>query len=141
MNNNIDISKIKVQFGGKNEPKDERLIKLLKEAYTGRLLVRVALIKTEGIKPYSDFKPGISDEFRNYFENQEQQGKPPPLHVYPSDKFFIMSDDYRAYLLYKEKNYLKIMCVILGDSESEYIIEKSEPFKLPPPKFEVINKR
>lgn len=141
MNKNIDISKIKVQFGGKNEPKDEVLLYLLKKAYKGELLVRVVLIKAEGIKPFSHFKPDISEEFRNYFDNQEKQGNPPPIHVYPSDEYFIMSDDYRAFLLYKEKNYTKIMCVLLGDSESGFIIEKSEPFKLPPPKIEILDKQ
>ena len=43
----MNISKINVQFGGKNELKDERLIQLLKDAYSGKLLVRVALVKTE----------------------------------------------------------------------------------------------
>ena len=46
----MDISKIKVRFGGKYEPKDERLIGLLKNAYQGKLLVHTVLIKFEGIK-------------------------------------------------------------------------------------------
>lgn len=137
----MDISKIKVKFGGKNEPKDKKLLELLKRAYKGELLVRVALIKTEGIKPFSDFKPEISEEFRNNFDYKEKQGNPSLIYVYPSNEIFIMSDDYRSYYLYKEKNYPKIICVLLGDAESEYIIEKSEPFKLPPPKVEVLDKQ
>jgi len=136
----IDISKIKVQFGGKNEPKDKKLIELLKKAYKGELLVRVVLIKTEGIKPFSDYRPDISGEFRKNFEEKEKQGSPSPIYAYPSKDYFIMSDDYRAYYLYKEKKYSKIMCILLGESDSEFIIEKSEPFKLPPPKIEVIDK-
>ena len=81
MKKTIDISKIKVKFGGKNEPKDEKLIKLLKKAYHGELLVRVALIKTKGIKPFSTYKPTISKEFRKRFEDQEKQGNPPLIHV------------------------------------------------------------
>lgn len=135
MNKKFDISKIKIEFRGENEPKDERLMEILKKAYTGELLVRVALIKTEGIKPFSDFKPKTSKQFRNYFEDKERQNQPLPIYVYPLNDFFVMSDDYNSYYLYKEKNYSEIMCVLIGDSESEFIIEKGEPFLLPPQKL------
>lgn len=140
MNKKLDISKIRIKFGGKNEPKDEKLIDLLKQAYSGNLLAKVALIKSDGIKPFSNYKPKISEEYRNSFENKEKQGSPPPIYVYPSNDFFIMSDDYRAYFLYKEKKYTQIMCILLGDSDSKFIIEKSESFKLPAPKVEVIKR-
>lgn len=133
-NKEIDISKIKVEFGGENEPKDEKLIELLGKAYREELLVRIALIKFEGIKPFSNFIPNISKEFREYFEEKEKQDVPPQIYVYPENNYFIMSDDYNSYFLYKEKNYKEVICVVLGDSESEFIIEKSEPFVLPIPK-------
>lgn len=129
----IKISDIKVEFGGEHEPKDEKMIDLLKEAYTGKLLVRTAMIKMEGIRPFSDFKPKISEEFRSYFENLEKQGNPPPLYVYPKDEVFIMSDDYNAYYLYMEKNYPKLVCLVLGEADGQFVIEKSEPFQLPTP--------
>lgn len=132
MIDNINISKINVQFGGNNEPKDEKLIKLLKSAYSGKLLVRIALIKEENIKPFSNFKPDISNNFSEYFESLEKEGNPPPLHVYPENDYFVMSDDYNSYFLYKEKGYSKIMCILLGDSASKGIIESSDPFQLPP---------
>ena len=78
-NKNIDISKIKVQFGGKYAPKDEELLNLLKDAYRGKLLVRTALVKIEGIKTFSDFNPQISKEYRDYFENHEKRGVPPSV--------------------------------------------------------------
>ncbi len=133
MSKKVDISKIKVQFGGKNEPKDEKLIGLLKKAYGGKLLVRTALIKTEGIKPFSGFKPQTSKEYLDNFENLEKKGTPPPLYVYPDNEDFIMSDDYNAYYLYKGKSYPKIMCVVLGDADGPFVVEKSEPFQLPTP--------
>lgn len=133
MSDKMDISKIKVKFGGDNEPRDQKLIELLKDAYSGNLLVRTVLIKAEAIKPFSDFMPKISDQYRKYFEEVEKQETPPPLYVYPDNEYFIMSDDYNAYYLYKEKNYSKIMCILLGDSDSKEIIEKSAPFQLPPP--------
>lgn len=129
----VDVSDIKVEFGGDSEPEDKKLTGLFKKAYRGEVLVCTALIKTEGIKTFSTFKPNISDEFRAYFEEQEKQELPPPLYVYPEGEFFIMSDDYNTYYLYKEKGYKEIMCVVLGEAESEYVIEKSEPFQLPLP--------
>lgn len=139
MTKNIDISKIKVKFGGKYQTKDKKLIKLLEKAYQGELLVRVALIKFAAIKPFSDFQPEITPEFLIYFENKEKEGKPPPIYVYPSNEHFIMSDDYTTYYIYKKKKYSEIMCILLGDSNSEFILEKSEPFKLPLPEVQVIN--
>lgn len=129
----VKVSDIKVEFGGEHEPKDEKMIDLLKEAYTGKLLVRTAMIKIEGIKPFSDFKPKISAEFRNYFEDLEKQGTPPPLYVYPKDDFFIMSDDYNSYFLFLEKNHPKLVCLVLGEAEGPFVLEKSEPFQLPVP--------
>lgn len=131
----IDTSKIQVKFGGENEPKDNKLIELLKNAYRGKSLVRMVLIKIEGIRPFSDFKPQTSKEYRDYFENAEKKNLPPPVYVYPEKGYFIMSDDYNAFYLYKEKGYRKIMCVLLGESESEHIVEKSKPFQLPAPKL------
>lgn len=139
MTNTIDISKINVQFGGDHEPKDEKLMQLLKNAYSGKLLVRIALIKVEGIKPFSNFKPKTSSQYQGYFEKLEKKGSPPPIYVYPENDHFVMSDDYNAYYLYIKMNYSKIICVLLGDSDSKDIIEKSDPFQLPSPKVEVID--
>lgn len=129
----VKISDINSKFGGNSAPKDEKMIELLKEAYSGKLLAQVAMIKIEGIKPFSDFKPQISNEFRSYFEELEKQGNPPPLYVYPKDGYFVMSDDYNGYHLYMEKNYQKIVCVVLGDADGSLVLEKSEPFQLPLP--------
>lgn len=133
MKNTIKTSDIKVEFGGDNLPKDQKFIDLYKDALGGKFLVTVAMIKMEGIEPFSDFKPKISDGFRSNFEDLEKQDHPPQLHVYPNDGKFIMSDDYNAYYLYIEKNYSKVICLVLGDAEGEFVLEKSEPFKMPVP--------
>ena len=140
MSDSIDISKIRIEFGGDNEPKDQRFIDLFQDAITGTLLVRLVLISIEGIRSFSDFRPNISDQYREYFEELERKGTPPPLYLYPDNDHFIMSDDYNAYALYKEKQYTEIMCILLGDSVSSFILEKSEPFPLPPPQVEIVNK-
>ncbi|MFC1711182.1 hypothetical protein ACFLZ1_01205 [Patescibacteria group bacterium] len=141
MSKKIDISKLKIKFGGKNAPKDKELIKLLKLADKGKLLVRRALIKTEGIKPFSDFKPQTAKAYRDYFENCEKENFPPPLYVYPKGDYFIMSDDYNSFFLYLEKGYHKIMCILLGDSDSKFMVEKSEPFQLPALKIQILKSK
>lgn len=135
----IDISKIESKFGGSNLPKDEFLLELFKKAYKKELNCFVGKINIEGIKPYSSFKPIISKEFRNYFENTEKKGSPPKIFVYQKGSSFVMSDDYNAYYLYLEKKYKEIICIILGESNSKYILEKSEPFILPQPTIEILN--
>lgn len=129
----IPLSKIKVRFGGKNIPKDVKLLEFLRMAYKGSLLVTVASIKMDAIKPYSDFMPEISEAFKKYFEDSERKGTPPPLFVYPFNDKFIMSDDYSSYYLYKDKKYSEVMCVVLGYAGGDAVLEKSEPFKLPLP--------
>lgn len=66
-------------------------------------MVRIALIVADFIKPFSDFKPKITEGYREWFETLEKEGNPPPLYVYPKGKYFITSDDYNSYYLYKEK--------------------------------------
>ena len=138
MGKKIKISDVKVQFGGDSFPEDRKLIELLKKAYNGEQLVRMALIKFDAIHPFSDFKPRIAEEYKKYFEKLEGKETPPPLYVYPENESFVMSDDYNAYFTYKEKGYSEVMCVLLGDSNSKDIIEKSEPFVLPQPEAEQI---
>ena len=138
MDKTIPLSKIEVKFGGKYPLKDEKLMGLLKKAYKGELLVRTALIKIDGIKPFTDFKPEISNEFREYFEKCEKQRTPLPLYVYPENEMFVMSDDFNSYYSYLEKGYTKVMCILLGDSNSIFIIDKGEAFQLPLPTVTVL---
>lgn len=114
-------------------PEDKKLTALLIDAYRGKLLVRMTLIKIDGIKPFSDYAPSLNEAYQEYFEALELEGTPPPIYVYPKDDFFIMSDDYNAYNMYLRKKYKELPCILLGDSKSAFIVEKSEPFKLPMP--------
>ena len=50
----------------------------------------------------------------------------------------MMSDDYSNYHLYLITGRREVLCVVLGEADSEYVIEKSEPFKLPLPTIEII---
>ena len=138
---NIKTADIKVSFGGKNDPpKDEVLIYLLKKAYRGELLCHKAIIDWEGIKPFSDYRPKITQDFENHFLSSIKNEKYPPLYVYQDGDKFIMSDDYTSYHLYQKYGHDHVLVVVLGDPEGKYVISKGEAFKLPPPTVEVINK-
>ena len=135
----IDTSKIIFDLG-KNFPEDKKLTALFTDAYSGKLLVRMTVIKIEGIRPYSEYVPPIIEGYINFFEELEKEGTPPPIYVYPKDEHFIMSDDYNAFHMYVRKGYTEIPCILMGDSNSALIIDKSEPFELPAPEITEIEK-
>jgi hypothetical protein len=135
----IDSSKITADFS-ESYPEDKKLTALFTDAYSGKLLVRMTVIKTEGIKPFSKYIPPIIEGYINFFEGLEKEETPPPIYVYPDDKYFIMSDDYNAYHTYLRKGYTEIPCILMGDSNSDFILDKSEPFELPAPELSEIEK-
>lgn len=136
----IKLSDIKIEFGGKNPPKDDYMMELLGKAYKGEILCRKAAIKTEGIAPFSDYKPEITDWHRTEFEKNISEGSFCEIFVYPKDGKFIMSDDYSSYYLHLEKGDSEILCVVLGEAEGPYVLVKGKPFKLLLPTVKVVNK-
>ena len=135
----IKASDIKIEFGGKNPPKDNYMMELLGKAYKGELLCRMAAIKTEGIVPFSDYKPEIADWYRKEFEKNISEGSFCEIFVYPKDGMFVMSDDYSSYYLHIEKGDTEILCVVIGEAEGVYVTLKGEPFRLPLPTVKVVN--
>lgn len=132
------IFDIKVKFGGKHAPKDDKAIELFKQAYKGEIKCYVAMIKVEGIKTFSNHIPKIKVGVVRRFQQKDLEGMPPPIHVYPQNGKFIMSDDYEKYHLYIITGHRKIPCIVLGEAEGEYILAKSEPFQLQPPPVEFL---
>jgi hypothetical protein len=130
----IDLSQVNADFNENTEPKDDYLMGLLKQAYTRRMQCRNAFIKFDRIKPFSDFRPQTSQNYRDYFEQRLQSGRTDPLYVYPKDGSYIMSDDYNAYYLYKEHGIDEVPCVVLdGTAELPGTVYVSEPYYLDPP--------
>ena len=132
----IKTSDIKVSFDGENDPpKDEVLIYLLKKAYRGELLCHKAIIDWEGIKPFSDYRPKITQDFENHFLSSIKNEKHPPLYVYQDGDKFIMSDDYNLYYFYKEVGCSNVPCLIIGEIKEKSGIVKiiDKPFYLEPP--------
>lgn len=123
--------KIDNSFNGK-PPRDDYLISLLKKAYSGKLKCYITIIKSKGIKPYSDYIPEIREQdLKTIIDTQ------PPIYVYPKNDVFVMSDDYYSYYSYLKLGFKKIPCVVLGKPIGKYIVELSEPFNLPPPNIEI----
>ncbi len=110
----MDITKLEPLFDETTEPKDEHLMALLEKAYTGKIKCRKAVIPLELIKPFSDFKPEISQEYGDHFVALYQERTPPEMYVYEKDGAFIMSDDYNAYTMYKLIEALTTICIVLG---------------------------
>lgn len=132
----VDLSKVDTSFGGDNEPRDDKLIELLKQAYSGKIECRKAIVPIDLIKPFSDFKPKIDQAYRDYFAQATSQQRPPELYVYQEGDKFIMSDDYQAYYMYKEANSTSALCTVIGPSILTEGIEYSPPFRLPLPTAE-----
>ena len=130
----MDISQINSDFTEDTEPKDDKLMGLLKKAYMGEILCTMALAKFETIKPFSDYKPTISDAYRNDFVQQTKDGIPSPMYVYAEDGKLIMSDDYLTYYLYKELNMSDVICIVIGETpQIDGVIYHGDPYKLPLP--------
>ena len=111
-------------------PTDKKLLELLEKAYERKFLCHVARIKFEGIIPFSaEHIPTVTQNFVDYFSDKLNEGGV-PLYVYQKGDKFIMSDDYSAYYIYKSVNIDYVACIVLGDPKGQFVISKSEPFKL-----------
>ena len=135
----MDISQINSDFTEDTEPKDDKLMGLLKQAYTGEILCTMAVAKLEAIKPFSDYKPTIADAFRNRFVQKAQAGTPPPIYVYAEGGKLIMSDDYNSFALYNELNMPEAICIVLCETpQIDGVVYHGDPFKMPPPSIELL---
>ena len=133
----MDITKINSDFTEDTEPRDDHLVELLKQVYTGDILCTMAMAEMDAIKPFSDFKPTVSDQFRTYFESKARDDVPPPLHVYAKNSKLILSDDYNAYTMYNELGFHRAVCIVFGDTPAiEGVDYHGDPFVMPPPTVE-----
>jgi hypothetical protein len=136
----IDVPKIKVDFGENDELRDKYLEELLNKAYEGKILCRMANIKMEAIKPFTEHKPEASEEFRNHFLKKAKEGNSIPMFVYRKSGKFMMSDDYNSYYMYKELGLEVVPCVVIGNiDDMKDVVNIGEPFQLETPTVQVIN--
>ena len=100
----VNISDIQnAGFSDDTEPKDDRLMELLKLAYTKKIYCRTVIVAIDNVVPFSDYEPTISEDYVKHFKEKYQAGRPPGMLVYQRDDGkFVMSDDYNAYFMYKQ---------------------------------------
>ena len=108
---NIKLDDIKTD---PNIPEDKKFGELFKKVLLKELPFYVAIIKTEGIKPFSSYKPTPSTALNHDILTNIKSGHHPKIHVYQEDEYFIMSDDYRTYFTYLELKKNLIPCIVLG---------------------------
>jgi hypothetical protein len=119
-------------------PIDQKLLDLLKEAYTKNFSCYKALIKFSAIKPFSNYIPEIGKKNLETFAIEEEQEEFHYLFVYQEEDKFIMSDDYRAYYCYKILGNKEVPCVVLGEPTGENVTFKGKPFLLIPQKIKMV---
>jgi hypothetical protein len=125
---------INLDFSKETEPKDDRLMTLLGQAYRAEIDCTMAVARISSIKPFSRFRPTVSEEYRKYFIENNNSGRPPALHVYAKNGKLMMSDDYHAYTMYLESGMSEALCIVIGETPVLNGVEyHGEPFKIQPP--------
>jgi len=138
----VKISNIQnADFSDDTEPKDNRLMELLKLAYTKKIYCRTVVVAIDKVVPFSDYEPTVSEDYVKYFKEKYQAGRPPGMLVYKRDDGkFVMSDDYNAYFMYKQVGADKVVCQVLdAENVPDGVIEASDPYYMELPSVEQIN--
>jgi len=132
----MDISKVDSSFSEDTEPCDDKLMSLLKQAYSGEIKCKMAIVDIDLIQPFSDYKATAPQDYYDKIikKFRDKDETPPALFVYADNGKFIMSDDYISYGLYKGMEFPHVRCVIIGSTPKMKGVEYfSKPFILPPP--------
>ena len=112
----IKLSDIQnADFNEDTEPKDEYFIELFTKALKGEIDCRKAIILLSGIKPFSDYVPVVSKEYKQHFIDGYNANQPHFIYVYEREGEIIMSDDYSSYYLYKLVGANEALCIVLGE--------------------------
>ena len=138
----VNISDIQnASFSDDTEPKDDRLMELLKLAYTKKIYCRNAIVSIDKVVPFSEYTPNVSEDYVKYFKEKYESGRPPGMLVYQRDDGkFVMSDDYNAFYMYKQVSADKVICQVLdAENVPEGVIEASDPYYMDLPSVEQIN--
>lgn len=114
----IDVKDIQGGFGNGHPPKDDLFIDLYSQAMAGKIPLYEAVIKIDGITPFSDFKPNTDNEFEEACIEDITMKNPPKIFLYQKGETFIMSDDYNAFYTYKKLGFLEVPCIIMGNFNS-----------------------
>lgn len=124
----IDISKV---IPDKRVQTDKKFIQLYQKILQGQLDYYDAVVKIEGIKPFSDYKPEPKTVDIHYILKRMQNHNYPRIHLYQEGEVFIMSDDYNAYYTYIELGLKEIPSLVMGEPTGKWVTRKD---KIPNPK-------
>lgn len=120
--NDMDLSDIKIN---KDVPIDNKFGVLFKKVLLKELPFYKALIKFEGIRPFSDYLPKLHSALVQKVLQGITVGRYPYLHVYQKSNYFIMSDDYQTYYTYLQLKKSVIPCIVLGtEPKGKFVLEK-----------------
>jgi hypothetical protein len=125
----VDVDEIELKFPFK---KDEKFIDLYKQVAKGEIPYYWAVIKIDGIKPFTEADVEIDDGFRKHFLEKYTEGKPISIHVYQDSDVFVMSDDYVSFALYKGLGVKTIPCLVMGEPKGDFVIDKMKINFQPP---------
>lgn len=108
---------------------DDKFVDLIYMAKHGRYTAQKAVVHLSIIHPYINFKPGVDDEFKETFDAWHSKHYPMTLTLYEHAGKLIMSNDYEAYWMYRERELEVANCVIVGKyTEDVDIAAYDRPF-------------
>jgi DNA-binding Xre family transcriptional regulator len=117
-------------------PTDPHLDRLIKQFRAGKLPCRKAVVAMFWIRPYSDFRPHITEKYRQYIDYMNQWGSnynkgPIPIVLYEHNGQLIMSGDYRTYWVHRSDESWNVDCIILGNfTERDFCRGVGDPFSV-----------
>ena len=74
---------------------------------------QLAVIEMQLIHPWTDYQPAIDDEFKETF-NARYKDDPLTLTIYERDGKLIMANDWEAYWMYRHRQDINAVCIIIG---------------------------
>lgn len=124
--NKLNLKNINASFTSQDPPKDEKFIDLFKKVIQGKLPYYYALIKKEGIKPFSSFVPKLFQEYKDYVFDKLDNKQVLAIHVYQDGNQFVMSDDYNLYFFYLELGVTELPCYVLGKPIGSFVVKSNQ---------------
>jgi DNA-binding Xre family transcriptional regulator len=117
-------------------PEDKQLKRLVSKFSKGEIACREAMVAMFWIRPYSDYRPQLTENFKEYVQAMQRFGHnyrkgPIPIILYEHDGQLIMSADYKTYWYHRENESWTVPMLILGDfTERDFCHGISESFKV-----------
>ena len=117
-------------------PEDKRLLRLVGKFSKGKIACREAMVAMFWIRPYSDYQPQLTKNFKEYIQTMQRFGYdyrkgPLPIVLYEHNGQLIMSADYKTYWYHRDIESWTVPVLILSDfTERDFCRGIGEPFKV-----------